>query len=142
MRHLTNSRYRSIKAISTWLLPDRLDIPRLKEALSLTLRDFPHCAGRLAYDGSKKEWSVYLANDAVPLTVGKNTDVYMSEQFMKGPRHRDIADTSTLDSWERLRTLDSTSLECPTKENTSGPLTGFKVGAKVKHKFQGKLTPL
>lgn len=69
-----------------------MNIPRLKEALSLTLRDCPHLAGRLAFDEESKLWRIRLVNDAIPLTVSKNHDIDPTDSFMTEP-HPELADT-------------------------------------------------
>lgn len=76
----------------TWLVPGLLDICRLKEALSLTLRDFPHFCGLLSLDENTKSRRLLLSNKPVRLTVGKNTTVELTDEVMN-ESHPDIADT-------------------------------------------------
>ena len=56
------------------------------------LSDFPHCAGRLSYNEQKKAWQNSLVNEAVCLTVGKNTEIEVTDQFMLDP-HPDVSDS-------------------------------------------------
>ena len=81
-----------IKIDATWLLPGPLDIPCLKNAISRMLSDFPHCAGRLSYKEQKKAWQISLVNEAVCLTVGKNTEIQVNDEFMLDP-HPDVSDS-------------------------------------------------
>lgn len=81
-----------LKVDLTWLLPGPLNIPRLKDALSLTLRDFPHCAGRLLHNEQENSWRLRLANEPVSITVGKNDEIEVTDDFMAGG-HPEISDS-------------------------------------------------
>lgn len=78
-----------------WILPGPLQADRFKQALSLTLRDFPHCAGRLSHDTDTRLWRVRLTDEPVSFTVGKNTEVKLTEDILNN-HHPDVADTLAL----------------------------------------------
>jgi len=75
----------------SWVFPGPLDLERLKSSLALALRDYPHCAGRLAYDHVNQQWRILLTNDPVPITVvTTNVDIF-SEDFHHD-HHADFCD--------------------------------------------------
>lgn len=70
-----------MQADLSWVYPGPLNLDRLKLSLALALRDYPHCAGRLAYDNTAQQWRILLTNDPVPITVvTTNVDIF-AESF-------------------------------------------------------------
>ena len=75
----------------TLLFPSQLDLTRLRVGLSLTLRDYPHVAGRLSRDPKTKKWSIMLTNEGIPLITGTTSLPSASEEwFHRNERHPDL----------------------------------------------------
>ena len=75
----------------TWIYPGPLDIKRLKIALSQTLRDYPHAAGRLQYESQTQKWYIKLTNEGVPITLGTTNLPYAPDEwFHTNERHPDL----------------------------------------------------
>lgn len=76
---------------ATWVFPGALCINKLKSSLALTLRDYPHTAGRLSCDPKTQEWRIRLTSDGVPITVGStNLPSVTDEWFYNNELHPDI----------------------------------------------------
>jgi hypothetical protein len=76
---------------ATWVFPDALCIKKLRNALALTLRDYPHVAGRLSCDPKTQEWRIRLTNDGVPITVGSTSlPPATDEWFHNNELHPDL----------------------------------------------------
>lgn len=96
----------------TCLLAGSLDIPRLKDALSLTLRDFPHLAGRLFYSEKDHSWKIRLKNEPVSIKVSKNDDIDPPEELMQiFASHPDVYDK--LPSGPVINAPPESPDECP-----------------------------
>jgi hypothetical protein len=76
---------------STLVFPGTLCVKKLRSALALTLRDYPHAAGRLSCDPKTQKWRIHLTNDGVPITVGSTNLSYPTDEwFHHNERHPDL----------------------------------------------------
>ena len=66
-----------------WVVPGALDLTRFQDALSRTLADFPHTAGRF-HSPSPGVWTLRLTNDAVPVHVA-TSDGVPDDKFFEEP---------------------------------------------------------
>jgi len=78
---------------STWVFPGAICLEKLKQALSKTLHNYPHAAGRFSYDNQRRQWQIKLTNDGVPVALGR-TDLFLSDDLMRQQPHPDVIDTS------------------------------------------------
>jgi hypothetical protein len=64
-----------------WVFPGLLDLEKLKHVLAQTRRDYPHAAGRLLHEPSKKMWQIRLTNESIPISTGStpNPGIFSDE---------------------------------------------------------------
>jgi hypothetical protein len=78
---------------STWVFPSAICLEKLKQALSKTLHDYPHAAGRFSYDSQGRKWQIKLTNDGVPVVLGR-TNLFLNDDLMRQQPHPDVIDAS------------------------------------------------
>ena len=75
----------------TWVFPGPLVVEKLKTALTQTLHDYLHAAGRLSCNPKTREWHIKLTNECVSITIGTTNLPYATDEwFQNNEDHPDL----------------------------------------------------